>query len=521
MDMRKFLLGLLLLISITGFCQKNHIQVFTNEKIFGKNLIDSSVIKGYEYVFSNRIHETFLDTTAGYLTVQLRGLSKNGKWLNNTGDIVQYDIKNKRVLWSEYIAYQSSNLQQFSNTMISTSGNKSNCLDINTGNELWEVKNNIYYVDPIDKIGIGYKYKSSTGYSNELEGIDLRNGDVIWKRNLNREYGWNNIFYTNDSTMIVVAAGLHSINIKTGKGWDYNTITGKKDYTETAVLNAVGIAAGILTGSFLMSTGHNLVRDLVSNTIVDSSNIYFASKEQLVKIDKQSGEIVWSSIFSNDLASKSSIFMNDSVIFMINRGMAFMGSRQLLFGKPFFAAFDRQTGRQIFSSIIKVKDGSLLNFQKNDKEIYFVFKNRILKYSLETGNMNAEKEFPKESFGELKYFIGDQVFIKNQSGDLINLPQSDSTKVFLFTNQGKTLSIDSDLNISKTILYEDLCFYYWQTKKFKFIAKENKTLIVNNAGKSIAEIDVSSNAFMIGSTLYDTNGKTFITIDLGDMLNNE
>jgi len=45
----------------------------------------------------------------------------------------------------------------------------------------------------------------------------LKNGNVIWQRDLNREYGWNDVFYTNDSTMIVVAAGLHAINIKTGR----------------------------------------------------------------------------------------------------------------------------------------------------------------------------------------------------------------------------------------------------------------------------------------------------------------
>ena len=303
--MRKIILGFSLLITLTGFSQKNQIQVFSNEIILGKSLVDCSVIKGFEYVFSDKIHETFLDTTTGFLTAQLRGLSKNGKWLNNTGDIVQYDIKNQKVLWSKKIAYQSSNLQQFSKTMIYTVANKSYCLDINTGNELWEVKNNIYFVDPIDNIGIGYKFKSSTGYSNELEGIDLKNGNVVWKRDLNREYGWNDVFYTNDSTMIVVAAGLHAINIKTGKGWDYNTITGKKDYTGTAAANAVGVAAGLLTGTFVMSTGHNLVRDLVSNTIIDSSNIYFASKEQLVKIDKQSGEILWKFPFSNEIGRAS------------------------------------------------------------------------------------------------------------------------------------------------------------------------------------------------------------------------
>lgn len=519
--MRQIILVFSLLITITGFSQKNQLQVLSTEKVLGKSLVDSSVIKGFEYVFSDRIHETFLDTTTGFLTAQLRGLSKNGKWLSNTGKIVQYDIKNQKVLWSKKIAYQSSNLQQFSNTMIYTVANKSYCLDINTGNELWKVKNNIYFVDPIDNIGVGYKFKSSTGYSNELEGIDLKNGNIVWQRDLNREYGWNDVFYTNDSTMIVVAAGLHAINIKTGKGWDYNTITGKKDYSGTAAANAVGVVAGLLTGTFVMSTGHNLVRDLVSNALLDSSYIYFASREQLVKIDKQSGEIVWKFSIPNDLASKSSIFMNDSVVFMINKGIAFMGNRQLDFGKPFFAAFNRQSGKQIFFSLMNIKDGPILSYQILDGEIFLVFKNRIAKYSMETGNMMAEKDFPKDSHGELKYFVGNQVFIKNQNGDLMSLPESDSTKVFVFTSQGKTLSVDSELNISKIIEYDDLSIYYLRTKDLKFIAKDKKTLIINNAGQKIADIDATSNAFMIGNTLYDAQDKSFIKIELSEIIKYE
>jgi outer membrane protein assembly factor BamB len=519
MKMKKTILGFFLLITISGYSQKNQIQVSSNEKILGKSLVDNSVINGHEYVFSERIHETFLDTITGFLTVQLRGLSKNGKWLNNTGKIVQYDIKNQKVLWSKKIAYQTSHLQQFNKTMIYTVGNKSYCLDINSGNELWDVKNNIYFVDPVDNIGIGYKFKRSTGYSNELEGINLKNGNVLWKRDLNREYGWNDVFYINDSTMIVVAAGLHAVNINTGKGWDYNTITGKKDYTGTAAVNAVGAVAGLLTGTFVMSTGHNLVRNLVSNTIVDSSNIYFASKEQLVKIDKQSGEVVWKFPFPNDLASKSSIFMNDSLIFMINKGIAFMGNRQLDFGKPFFAAFNRQTGKQVFLSVINVKDDPILSSQIHDEEIFLVFKNKIVKYSMETGAEIIEKEFSKDNFGELKYFVGNQVFITDNNGDLLNLLQSDSTKVYVFTSQGKTLSLDENLNVTKTIDYGDLSIYYRRTVDFKFIAKDKNTLIVNNEGKKIAEVEVTSNAFMIGNTLYDTQDNRFIAIDLNEIIN--
>lgn len=424
-------------------------------------------------------------------------------------------------MWNKKIAYQSSSLQQFSKTMIFTVANKSYCLDINSGNELWKVKNNIYFVDPTDNIGIGYNFKSSTGYSNQLEGIDLKNGNVAWKRDLNREYGWNNVFYANDSTLIVVAAGLHAINIRTGKGWDYNTITGKKDYTGMAVSNALGVGLGLLTGTFVMSTGHDLVRDLVSNTITDSSNIYFASSEQLVKIDKHSGTTVWNYPFSNDLVSKSSIFMNDSVVFMINKGMAFMGYKQIDFGKPFFAAFDRQSGKQKFLSLIDVKDDPILSYQIQNRKIFLVFKNRIAKYSMDSGCLIAEKDFPKDNVGELMYFVGNQIFITNQDGNLMSLPQSDSTKVFVFTSQDKTLSIDSELNITKTIEYADLSIYFLRKKNFKFIAKDKMTLVINNVGQRIAQIDVTSNAFMIRNALYDTQDKSFIAIDLSSMINNE
>jgi outer membrane protein assembly factor BamB len=519
--MKEIIMGLLLLITLPAFSQKNQIQVLSNEKIVGKNLIDGSDIKGIEYLFSERIHEIFLDTTTGFLTAQLRGLTKNGKWVNNNGNIVQYDIKNQKVLWSKRVAYLSSDLQQFSNTMIYTIGNKSYCLDVNTGNELWEVKSNMYFVDPINRIGVGYLFKNTTGYSNELQGIDLKNGKVLWKREINREYGWNDVFYLNYSTIIVVAAGLHAINIKTGKGWNYQTITGKKDYTGTVAANALGVAAGLLTGTFLISTGHNLVRDLVSNTLVDSTSIYFASKEQIAKINKHTGNVIWRSPLPKDLVSKSSIFMNDSVLFLINNGMALMGYRELDFGKPFFAAYDKQSGKTIFLSLLENKDGPILRYQIQNGEFFFLFKNRIAKHSMQTGNLITERYFPKEDFGELKFFVGNQVFITNQNGDLMSLQQSDSTKVFVFTSQNKTLSLNSELNNSKTIDGDDLSIYYLRTRDYKFIAKDKKTLIIDNTGQKIAEIAATSKAFAVDNTLYDTQDRSLIKIDLRKIIKNE
>ncbi len=516
--MRKLIILTLLLSSTLSFGKSRNFQITKNEKVIGQNLIDSTEIRGIEYTFPERIHKTYLDTISGLLTVKTRGLTKNRKWLRNSGYILQYDLNNESLLWSKKIAYQTSDLLQFGNTMILSSLNKSNCLDIRTGEKTWKVKNNIYYADPIEKIGIGYRLQSLDGYSNKLEGINLENGEIIWKRKLDQDYGWNDVFYTNDSTLIVVASGLHAININNGKGWDYDTETGKKDYTGTIAGNALGVVAGLLTGTFMMSLGNDLVSNVVSNTLIDSSSIYLASREQLARVDKQTGEVIWKHTFPKKIASKSKILMREDLVFMVNMGYASMGNRQLYFGKPFIAAFDRETGKQQFQTLIDVKKDPIFDFKLTQDVIYLVFKNRIEKYSMETGSLITKKDFPQKDYGDLECFIGKQVFFTNEKQELESLPKSDVSKLFVFTSQKEILKIDDQLNITDTITSEDISICYIGTENYKFITKDEQTLIINNNGDKIAEIESTKSAVLKGKTLYYKKDNKLIAIDLSDIL---
>ena len=517
--MKKIILGILLAISTCTLAQKNQPQVTIYEEVMGYNIQNQSDIKGTKYVFSNLIHEWFWDAIHGIFTAQLRGLSKNGKWMDNNGHIVQYDLNNEQILWTKKMAYQTSWLQQFDNTMILSNANRSYSLDINTGKELRKIKNQIYHVNPVERIGLGYKHSVMNEYSNELEGIDLNTGEVLWSIDLiDREYGWNDSFYINDSTFIVVASGLHSINIKNGEGWDYNTVTGQKDYSGTIAKNAIGIGLGLLTGTFVISTGHDLVRDVVSNVSEDDSYFYLSSKEQIAKIDKQKGNVIWEQAFPKNHASKSSIFIEDDLLFMINKGYAYMGERQLDFGKAFIAAFDKETGKQLFFSLIPVKKGPVLGFLSLENEILLVFENKLMKYSKETGDLILEKEFSEQNFGKLKYFIGNQTYIINDENRFVSLLQTDTTKVFVSTNQNKILVIDDQLNVTNTINDEDLNVYYLKANDYKFISKRNKTWITNQEGEKIAELNVSSKAFLMNNILYDVQKNTFVVIDLTEIL---
>ncbi len=92
--------------------------------------------------------------------------------------------------------------------------------------------------------------------------------------------------------------------------------------------------------------GYNLVSDICSNVWMDSASYYFASREKLARLDTKLRPI-WTSEISKKKSSKSSIFVQDSLVYMINFGFAIAGNRTTVFGNPFIAAFNKESGRQV------------------------------------------------------------------------------------------------------------------------------------------------------------------------------
>ena len=509
------------LISLQALAQKDP-EVLSNSKEVGKNLLTSQPVRAKEYTFQDRIHDFQVDTVNNQITIQLRGLSKNGKWLDNRGRVVRYDTEAKKVLWSKKISYQAENLEQTGGVTLHSTGRKSYSLDNSTGQELWEVKNSLLFADAVDKIGIGYKIQPLKAKENTLEGIDLTNGRPIWQREINREYSWNEVFYLNDSTLLIGASGLHAVNIFDGTGWDYNTVTGKKDYTAAAVGTGLGIAAGLLTGTYAVSTGHNLVRDVVSNILLDSANIYFASRKDLVRLNRE-GEVLWQKSLPDDITSKSTIFRSGDDLVMVNRGYAFMGYRQLDFGTPFIAAFDVHTGDQKYLKSLESGKKDMINaVHLKDGELLLLFNDRVSKFSVEDGELIKDKKFNTEAYGELNYFVGEQVFVERDNL-FHSLPNSDTSKHYLYTGTGRILILNSDLELVDEIKAEaeDVYINYVNRDDKRFLAKENKTIVIDPNGKKIAEFSASRNSIFLNGKLFDAQENSFLEIDLENIIIND
>lgn len=513
--MKKIIFFALILLKIFPLLAQSNLQIVEFDSVSGKNFVTNNTIKAKVYVFPERIHQLFIDTTRNLLTIQLRGMSRNGKHFNNFGSVLVYDLGNKSTKWSKRINYDEFSIEQYDNVIIKSVVYESNCLNPETGRNQWLLKNTLYYVDPHHQIGLGYKDITTPGKSNILEGLDMTNGNKLWSRTLSREYGWNTIIPLNDSVVLVVSAGLHTINLKTGTGWDYNTVTGINNSSGQLAANALGLAAGLLTGYFMYSTSPSIVRDMASNVIYSDNGFYFASRESITHLDKN-GVVRWSYPFPKNLSSSSFIFIKNDFLYMINKGYAFMGSEQVAAGKPFIAVFDLHTGKNLF--LDKIVDLNHINgYKVQDDEVFILSDHVIVKISLENGLQISKKAIDSEMVSELSNFADDRTY------DIVDSAYtkvvSDKRWNYIITKSGEVIVVNNSLEIATQFDSGELYDNYLTMNGYRFLARGNATVVIDDSNTRIAEMKASANAILKGTILYDFQGNRFIKIDLSELLN--
>lgn len=505
----------IILATLPTFSQ-NEIKVKINERSAGKNLLTQKEISAKEIVFPQRIHRVHADNQGGNLMIELRNYrSKKKKALHNSGHVAIYRPAEEAVKWSKKVEFMNNSFRQYDEYLLQTGPGGISMLNTETGNSNWSCKNTLYYVDPSLNTGVGYNYSAFSGLTKKLQGIELNSGLKLWERELLNDYGWNDVFALNDSTLLIASSGLHTFNIKTGKGWDYFLETGDKNYKGMIAANAAGLALGVLTGTFIVSTAPDIVRDVVSNILVDSTRIYIASQTKIACINHQ-GDAVWSVPFHKDMASKSYIFEADDRIYMINHGYAVMGYREISYGTPFIAAFDRESGNQIFLQTLDGKKEIIKSFKIDGDLLYLVSNQRIIRFLLPDGVVLFEKNIDVKTYGDPEFFIGNHVYIQSDSS-FVSLPLSDPELHFLHSSLKKTLVLDDNFEVISEVPDEELYSYYMEHNGLRFISKKDQTWVLNDDGTTIAEIPGSYESFIMENKFYSIEEKSLIELNLEEL----
>lgn len=505
-----YLVSIILILFLKSFGQTPNPVFSPNEKVFGKILSNDTEIKGTNYMFNDFIGAIHADTITNLLTLKVQFAIDDKKWLTDDGYVAVFDTKNQKIMWANGVNYQFGEVKQFNSAIINSNWNKgiSKILDQQNGNILWSTKCRFDYCDPQKLIGLSRCLEKNQKYPNVLHAVNLTTGAEIWSKEMNYEYGFNECLKINDSIIILASTGIHKVNINNGSGWDYNLVTGEK----------------------------NNIYDIVSNIVRENSKLYIASKEKLICLDENTGTVIWSTTLPKEAMSKSRLFIKDNMLYLINRG--FVTKMQgfprkvdvkTAYGNPFLGAYQLEDGIEKFLTTLPTKE--IINgMEVRGETVSLCSKNNITKLSLNDGKLLATMSFNEKELGELFFFSGDLRFpyaqkLYYQSNDSLfhNLNLSDTTKEFVITSKFDVLILNEQLNTVGKINSDDLYLHFTSIDKYKLftnLKNEYKTLILDKENKTYAEIEASSQAVLIGKTLYDYNKNNLTKIDLSTIIKN-
>ena len=481
----------------------------------GTNFVQNTEIQATEYMFQERIDKFNIDTASGTVAVHLRGLSKNGKYLNNSGSFVLYDLKTQMPLWSRKINFQTENIELVGSQVLLLRPGKVTGLNMATGAEMWTGKNRIYFADKENGIGVGYKFNSLNPTSDNLEGIDLQTGNTIWNRDVDRTYGWNDIQRLNDSVLLITSAGLHAVNLKTGEGWDYKTPTGKKQTGEAVAKGVGSVLLGVLTGVTVIPNV-DVITGLVSNTWVDSSGIYLASAEKISRLNPSDGDIIWSNDLPKDMCSASSIFRKNGTIYLINKGYAFENGRTRDYGHPFLAIYNENDGSRMFFRSFEEKKLTLNDVDVQGDTVNLLFYNKIAQFSVSADSLLAERTFDTQKTGYLYNFANENIYF--QQNDTFVRARQDKSKQLIMTSNGNVLILNEKMETEQELSTTEYHRLHFGTPACKLLYKDGNMALVSNEGKRLAVIKTSSTVQLKGTKLYETEGKVLSETDLTDLI---
>jgi len=198
---------------------------------------------------------------------------------------------------------------------------------------------------------------------------------------------------------------------------------------------------------------------------------------------------------------------------MVNDGSAMLNSELTKYGNPFIAVFDKNTGEQIFLKKVGYKNDQILSYEVQKDTMFLLTKNRILKYSLKDGSEIWERYFKTDSLGGLSTFGGQNLFLQMDSAAISPVCTAPNS-ISVFNDRNELLVLDNYLKTTAVIPNDQIYTCYLKNKQFRFIDDGISTVVTDDTNQPVATLDISGNSILIGSKLFEVEGKSLIVTDI-------
>ena len=92
-----------------------------------------------------------------------------------------------------------------------------------------------------------------------------------------------------------------------------------------------------------MSDDEKYIKNVASGLLFEDDDIYWAGKDRIVRL-KKDGKVVWEKPLPQSSVSRSSLILQDSLLYMLNYGETEKGKETTSYGNPFVAAYNKDDG---------------------------------------------------------------------------------------------------------------------------------------------------------------------------------
>src|SRR5574344_114046 len=457
------------LISFNLFAQNNNVSI--KDTIVGKSIYNNIELKGKQIKFNDKIKNISINNTSIEVSTKHSSTTISDSSINNNDKTNQ----------------DSSNNNDF-----------------------------IVLCDSIFNVKIIYN-------GSYFEGIDLINKKSLWTRSIVSNFNISDLIHIDDSNIVVSCNGLHSINILTGKGWDFDLNTIKEDKTSVYV----GTTASILFAITSAIAGFNIddncfyneptLYSYSSNIVYDYPYIFMAGIDRIVCLDVE-GNLIWQDSLNKKQTTPSVLFTYDSNIYLINKGFIQKDDdKATTSGKCFINGYNIISGKKIFSSYLKNKDNVLEDYKVVNNDLYMLFDNKLVVFSLANGKTIKEFSHTLESYKDnVGSFAYDNMFFYDK-GTFKSINTIDSTNILIFVDDKELNIYNKDMTLIRKVPYDNIFFKTIQANNLTIIGNKKNSLLINEDGIALMKLNISYNAVRIGNKLYDIKDNCITELDLNDL----
>ena len=486
-----------------------HIQEMSNYEPVGRNLLNQREIIAFKETFDVTIQRADFDSVTNTVLLTLIDEAVRDEKIVDSGirHAVFFDLEHNELKWRKKY-YRNEELYIKRGPMVfKVKENDFFLVDAETGEEQFKIGTGMWpvYFNTEEGWMICMTGTKGLGSRRNLCRIDLKSKSKIWERDVKSAQEFEMSTKLNDSTLLFVGNGLYSVDINNGEGWRLETNMqeiSNENYGLYSLVSSVRVC---------------------SNPFVDGSDIYIAGIKRLIKTDRN-GKELWHARLPEQKTSLSRLFATKEYLLMVNMGFAphsysFYYTYLGKWGKPFLAAYDKKTGKNVYMHERKkyvdfIKDVEF----RDDDALFLLFADKeghqsVEKYQANTGALMGRKEVAPvviQSSGSMNAFVGSDVCVKKDN-KFVHLVEMDTVGVYVVCDNG-VLHLDGGLKSTDFISFNDLFVYNGKYGDLRFYSHGKETVVVDGENREVATLDFPD-VFCTESQIYSIKDKSLYVIN--------